>query len=70
VVKSAFATRRKTLRNTLAVKGSALGLAAAQVLEALQALDIDPGLRGETLSVSQFVRLNNELLARRESGGG
>jgi 16S rRNA (adenine1518-N6/adenine1519-N6)-dimethyltransferase len=70
VVKSAFATRRKTLRNTLAVKGSALGLAAAQVLEALQALDIDPGLRGETLSVSQFVRLSNELLARRESGGG
>ena len=70
VVKAAFATRRKTLRNTLAVKGPALGLAAAEVLAALQALDIDPGLRGETLSITQFVNLSNDLGVRREQGAG
>jgi 16S rRNA (adenine1518-N6/adenine1519-N6)-dimethyltransferase len=69
VVKSAFATRRKTLRNTLAVRGSALGLPAAEVLAALQNLAIDPGRRGETLSVSQFVTLSNDLLVRRERVG-
>jgi 16S rRNA (adenine1518-N6/adenine1519-N6)-dimethyltransferase len=70
VVKAAFATRRKTLRNTLAMKGSTLGLPADEVLAGLQALDIDPGRRGETLSVSQFVHLSNDLLVRRERGGG
>ena len=70
VVKLAFATRRKTLKNTLAVRASSLGLAAPEVLAALQALDIDPGRRGETLSVAQFVTLSNELLVRRQQGGG
>jgi 16S rRNA (adenine1518-N6/adenine1519-N6)-dimethyltransferase len=70
VVKAAFATRRKTLRNTLAVRGQALRLAAAEVLAALDILKIDPGRRGETLSVSDFVHLSNELLARREPRGG
>jgi 16S rRNA (adenine1518-N6/adenine1519-N6)-dimethyltransferase len=70
VVKAAFATRRKTLRNTLATKGSALGLAADEVLAGLEAVGLDPGRRGETLSVAQFVHLSNELLTRRESRGG
>jgi 16S rRNA (adenine1518-N6/adenine1519-N6)-dimethyltransferase len=64
VVKAAFATRRKTLRNTLAVRGQALGLTAAEVLAALELLNIDHNRRGETLSVSDFVNLSNELLAR------
>lgn len=70
VVKAAFATRRKTLRNTLAVKGPALGLTAPEVLAGFQALNIDPGRRGETLSVSQFVHLSNELWIRREGRQG
>jgi 16S rRNA (adenine1518-N6/adenine1519-N6)-dimethyltransferase len=70
VVKAAFATRRKTLKNTLAARASALGLSAPEVLAAFQALNIDPGQRGETLSVSQFVTLSNELLARREQEAG
>lgn len=70
VVKAAFATRRKTLKNTLAARASALGLSSAQVLEAFRDLNIDPGQRGETLSVAQFVGLSNELLARREKGAG
>ncbi len=53
LVDAAFAQRRKTLRSTLAgVYGSP---AAAE--EALRAADIDPGLRGERLSVADFVRL-------------
>jgi 16S rRNA (adenine1518-N6/adenine1519-N6)-dimethyltransferase len=70
VVKAAFATRRKTLRNTLAVRGQALGLAAAEVLAALELLNIDPNRRGETLSVSEFVNLSSELLTRRQFRGG
>ena len=70
VVKAAFATRRKTLKNTLAARAATLGLASSEVLAALQTLNIDPGLRGETLSVSQFVALSNELLARRGTGAG
>jgi 16S rRNA (adenine1518-N6/adenine1519-N6)-dimethyltransferase len=70
VVKAAFATRRKTLRNTLAVRGQALGLPEAEVLAALEVLHIDSGRRGETLSVSAFVQLSNELLSRREKRVG
>ncbi|MGQ9687579.1 MAG: 16S rRNA (adenine(1518)-N(6)/adenine(1519)-N(6))-dimethyltransferase RsmA [Desulfobaccales bacterium] len=65
VVKAAFAARRKTLRNTLAARGATLGLDQAEVLAALHNLDIDPGRRGETLTVSQFVLLSNDLRARR-----
>lgn len=53
LVDAAFAQRRKTLRSTLAgVYGSP---AAAE--EALRAAGIDPGLRGEKLSVEDFVAL-------------
>ncbi len=70
VVKAAFATRRKTLRNTLAVRAQALGLEDDQVMAGFAALDIDPGLRGEVLAVPQFVELSNELWRRRSGGGG
>jgi 16S rRNA (adenine1518-N6/adenine1519-N6)-dimethyltransferase len=48
VVTAAFGQRRKTLRNAL-----------AELLpeEALRAAGVDPGARGETLTVDQFVRL-------------
>lgn len=54
VVKQAFGQRRKTLRNNLK------GLISA---EQLQALDIDPGLRAETLSLAQFASISNLLEA-------
>ncbi len=53
VVAAAFAQRRKTLRNALASICSE---------SALRAAEIDPGARGETLSVAQFVRLANALV--------
>ena len=53
LVDAAFAQRRKTLRSTLSgIYGSA---AAAE--DALRAAGIDPGLRGEKLTVADFIRL-------------
>ena len=56
IVAAAFGQRRKTLRNAL----------ASICDEApMRALGIDPGARGETLSVVDYVRLANQLAARR-----
>ena len=50
VVRSAFAQRRKTLRNNLkAIIDS----------EQLEALGIDPGARAETLQLTQFIEIAN-----------
>jgi 16S rRNA (adenine1518-N6/adenine1519-N6)-dimethyltransferase len=62
VVKAAFGQRRKTLNNTLAA-GAALGLSPAEVRRALGELGLDPGRRGETLSLPEFVALANKLSA-------
>ena len=53
LVDAAFAQRRKTLRSTLAGQFGS----AADAEAALRAADIDPGLRGEKLTVDDFVRL-------------
>lgn len=59
IVTAAFGQRRKTLRNTL----------KPYMDEAdFTALDVDGGLRGERLSVADFVRLTNHIAARRQSG--
>jgi 16S rRNA (adenine1518-N6/adenine1519-N6)-dimethyltransferase len=62
VVKAAFATRRKTLTNTLAAQAAAFGLTREAMLTALRDVGIDPGRRGETLSVAEFVALSNEMV--------
>jgi 16S rRNA (adenine1518-N6/adenine1519-N6)-dimethyltransferase len=56
IVAAAFGQRRKTLRNALS------GLADVALLEAA---GIDPGARGETLGVADFVRLANIVAERR-----
>ncbi|HJU21058.1 MAG TPA: 16S rRNA (adenine(1518)-N(6)/adenine(1519)-N(6))-dimethyltransferase RsmA [Casimicrobiaceae bacterium] len=56
LVAAAFGQRRKTLRNAL----SSIANEAA-----LRAAGIDPGARGETLSVAQFVALGNALAGDR-----
>ncbi|MBN3563759.1 16S rRNA (adenine(1518)-N(6)/adenine(1519)-N(6))-dimethyltransferase RsmA [Aliamphritea spongicola] len=50
VVRTAFGQRRKTLRNNLKPLISA---------EDIQALDIDPGLRPERLSLQEFIRISD-----------
>jgi len=57
LVKSAFAQRRKTLRNSLL--GS--GWSAEQIDPAFTAAEIDPGRRGETLTIEEFGALANLL---------
>ncbi|MFA9441593.1 16S rRNA (adenine(1518)-N(6)/adenine(1519)-N(6))-dimethyltransferase RsmA [Uliginosibacterium sp. sgz301328] len=52
VVTAAFGQRRKTLRNTLRDIAGESDFSATQ---------IDPGARGETLSVADYVRLTNHL---------
>lgn len=58
IVAAAFAQRRKTLRNALSALCAAETLAAAGV---------DPGARGETLAVDDFVRLANVSATRATS---
>lgn len=59
VVDAAFAQRRKTLRRALTS-----GIAAPTVVDAaFAASGIDPGLRGEQLTIDDFVRLTEALIA-------
>lgn len=64
VVRAAFAMRRKTLRNTLS---RGLGLTPDEVVEMLESLEIDPGLRAERLSLEQFIQISAALESRMES---
>ena len=59
VIKASFGRRRKTLRNSLA--GSELNINTKTAAYALECSDIDPKRRAETLSVSEFISLSNNL---------
>jgi len=61
VVKAAFAHRRKTLTNTLVNRAPDFGLTRETMRRIFLTLEIDPGRRGETLSVAQFVALSNAM---------
>ena len=55
VVRAAFAQRRKTLRN---------GLKGLMSAEELEAINVDPGARAETLDIATFVNIANTLTAK------
>lgn len=57
-VRAAFSAPRKTLRNAL---GQSLGLDAAKIDAMLLRAAIDPGVRAETLSAEDLLRLAREL---------
>ena len=65
VVKAAFGTRRKTLKNALSTSGLQIGPKLAR--EALTAAGIDPGRRAETLGVTEFIALQISLAKILES---
>ncbi len=67
VVKAGFATRRKTLNNTLVAQAATFGLTPAEMRHILLSLDINPNRRGETLSVTEFVAVSNRI---GDMGGG
>jgi len=60
VVRGAFAYRRKTLANSLAL---ALDLPRERIAAALRLLDLDPDIRGETLDLPTFAALADALAA-------
>ena len=62
VVRSSFAMRRKTLQNGLASGFPQLGKAG--VAEVLESCGLSPLVRGETLDVSAFARIANEIVRR------
>jgi 16S rRNA (adenine1518-N6/adenine1519-N6)-dimethyltransferase len=64
VVDAAFAQRRKTLRAALA--GWAGSPPRAEAI--LRAAGVDPGLRGEQLTVEDFTRIASQRSAAEASG--
>ncbi|RJQ04509.1 MAG: ribosomal RNA small subunit methyltransferase A [Bacillota bacterium] len=66
VVRAAFSHRRKTLANALC---SGLGLERGWVAALLERVGIDPSRRGETLSLEEFVRLQEALGPRLDPAG-
>lgn len=59
-VKAAFGKRRKTLHNALS--SGNLGISKEQTAIILEAADIDPKRRGETLSIDEFATLANAVV--------
>ncbi len=57
-VKAGFAQRRKTLLNSLSSAG---GMDKETVKKTLEAADVDPGRRAETLTVEEFIRIADRL---------
>ena len=63
-VKASFAMRRKKLSNGLASGFPELGKQGAA--EVIEAAGFDANVRGETLSIPDFVKIANEIVRRRE----
>jgi len=63
VVKTAFAQRRKTLRNTLGPLGSSM----SEVEATIRAAGIDPGARPETVPLDGWVAITQRLVATNEA---
>ena len=61
LIRAAFAQRRKKLSNSVANSGG-LGFTKEQVAMALSDMGLDPMIRGEKLSLSEFSELSDRLL--------
>ena len=59
VIRGAFSQRRKTLSNGVA--NANIGLTRDQVVTALSQMGLNPSVRGEKLSLSEFAELSNLL---------
>ena len=66
-VRASFAMRRKKLSNGLTAGFPELGKAGAA--EVIRACGLDENVRGETLSIPQFVALANEIVRWRDQAG-
>jgi 16S rRNA (adenine1518-N6/adenine1519-N6)-dimethyltransferase len=63
VVKTAFAQRRKTLRNTLGPLGSSV----SEIEDLIRTAGIDPGARPETVALDGWVAITRQLVSSSES---
>lgn len=59
VIRGSFGQRRKTILNSLS---SNLGCSKEVIKEVLEKADIDPGIRGEALSLAEFGRITDEMV--------
>ncbi|MGA5692554.1 16S rRNA (adenine(1518)-N(6)/adenine(1519)-N(6))-dimethyltransferase RsmA [Cytobacillus pseudoceanisediminis] len=62
VTKASFAQRRKTLLNNLTSQLPEGKQKKEHILSALEQANVEPGRRGETLSIEEFARLSDALL--------
>ena len=62
VTKASFAQRRKTLLNNLTSQLPGGKQKKEHILSALEQANVEPGRRGETLSIEEFGRLSDALL--------
>lgn len=65
VVKAAFGQRRKTLANTLGKFSDTIG--KAELINLLKEADIDPGRRGETLTLEEFATVSNIIFKAKQA---
>lgn len=63
LIKAGFANRRKTLRNSLRVAVSSSTEMSEIIDLSLEQAQIDPGIRGESLSMRDYARLANSFSA-------
>lgn len=63
LIRTAFRTRRKTLRNNLLSEEGGFGLSKARLLDAVEAAGVDAGCRAEELAPATVIRLANALTA-------
>ena len=63
IIRAGFNQRRKTLPNALA---SGLGLERDEIERALENCGLDPRIRGEALDMAAFVKIADELAAKKE----
>lgn len=60
VIRASFNQRRKTLLNGLSNAGN-LGISKEKIAEAIAQMGLSPKVRGETLTLEQFIELSNYL---------
>ena len=61
LVRQSFAVRRKTLLNSLTITGSELELSKDQIRQGLATLGLDENIRGEVLTLPDFIALSDAL---------
>lgn len=64
-IKTAFSSRRKTLANNLI---NTLKISRKTAEEILKSANVDVGVRGETLSVEEFIRLADAISQSKDNG--